>query len=226
MSHKPPPLQSGKIYHLYNRGINRGNIFFQERNYRFFLQLYTKHTYEHFDTFAYCLLRNHFHFLVRVKTPGVSAEAFSIKHEKKEKQDNQSRPRVKPQGSPPTPSQAFGNCLNAYAKAINKTYGRTGSLFQQRFGRIEVKSDTHFLQLITYIHRNPQKHGVVKDFREWPFSSYHALISDRDTRLNRAEVLKWFDGDPVTNSLAQFIEFHDREVNEFEISPLVEDDFD
>jgi len=64
---KPIPLQYGLYYHIYNRGNNRENIFLEERNYRYFLQLYLKYIEPIAWTFAYCLLRNHFHFLVRIK---------------------------------------------------------------------------------------------------------------------------------------------------------------
>jgi putative transposase len=66
----PTPLQYGQYYHIYNRGNNRENIFFEERNYRYFLRLYVKYAEPVADTYAYCLLRNHFHFLVRIKTVG------------------------------------------------------------------------------------------------------------------------------------------------------------
>jgi REP element-mobilizing transposase RayT len=64
----PIPLQHGKYYHIYNRGNNRENIFFEERNYRYFLQLYAKYIQPIADTYAYCLLYNHFHVLVRIKS--------------------------------------------------------------------------------------------------------------------------------------------------------------
>ena len=62
------PLEYGKYYHIYNRGNNRENIFFEDRNYHYFLKLYAKHVEPVADTYAYCLLYNHFHFLVRIKT--------------------------------------------------------------------------------------------------------------------------------------------------------------
>ncbi len=62
------PLQPGGYYHIYNRGNNREDLFREERNYRYFLQLYVYHVYPIADTFAYCLMRNHFHLLVRIKT--------------------------------------------------------------------------------------------------------------------------------------------------------------
>ncbi len=64
----PPALLYDTYYHIYNRGTNRENIFVQERNYEHFFELYTKHIDPVADTFAYCLLRNHFHLLVRIRS--------------------------------------------------------------------------------------------------------------------------------------------------------------
>jgi putative transposase len=206
MSPKPPPLQYDRYYHIYNRGINRQNVFFEERNYRHFLKLYAKHFEPVADTYAYCLMCNHFHFLVRIKTveeqqtPGVSKTPGVWKAKKT--------------------SQQFGNVLNAYAKSINKAYNRTGSLFQNRFGRIEVTSDAYFIHLITYIHRNPQRHGFVADFRDWPYSSYHAILSTKPSHVKRDEVLGWFDN--ATNFEAS----HQHEADLQKIPHLVVDDFD
>ena len=63
----PPPLRYDTYYHIYNRGVDRGNIFFEEPNYEYFLKLYEKYIVPVADTFAYCLLKNHFHLSVRVK---------------------------------------------------------------------------------------------------------------------------------------------------------------
>jgi putative transposase len=60
-------LQPGVYYHIFNRGNNREAIFREKRNYRLFLDLYRKHVAQVVDTFAYCLLPNHFHFLVHVR---------------------------------------------------------------------------------------------------------------------------------------------------------------
>ncbi len=57
----PIPLEPGKYYHIYNRGNNRENIFKEDRNYAYFLKLYVFHVGPIADTYAYCLLRNHFH---------------------------------------------------------------------------------------------------------------------------------------------------------------------
>lgn len=64
----PAALQYGQYYHIYNRGNNQENLFREERNYRYFLKLYASYIEPIADTYAYCLLRNHFHLLVRIKT--------------------------------------------------------------------------------------------------------------------------------------------------------------
>jgi putative transposase len=173
----PPALQYGVYYHIYNRGVNQENIFREERNYPYFLKLYAHYIEPVADTYAYCLLRNHFHLLVRIRdkeeieTLKVS-ETFRVLE----------------------PSQQFANLFNSYAKAFNRTYERTGSLFEHPFHRIEVATDAYFVHLITYIHQNPQLHGFVDDFRDWPFSSYHAMVSHRTTRVQRDATLEWFGG--------------------------------
>lgn len=60
------PLLGGRYYHIYNRGINRNTVFFQARNYDYFLLLWKKYLSDHLEELAYCLLPNHFHFLVKL----------------------------------------------------------------------------------------------------------------------------------------------------------------
>ena len=61
------PLEPGKYYHITNRGYSRETVFFEERNNRFFLKLYAKYVEPIADTYAYCLLYNHYHSLVGIK---------------------------------------------------------------------------------------------------------------------------------------------------------------
>ena len=201
----PPPLQMGLYYHIFNRGNNRENIFREERNYYFFMQRYAKYIEPVADTYAYCLLQNHFHFLVRIKTEEEQEEYFA----------KTQTPKVLETFRVLEPSQQFSNLFNAYAKAFNKTYNRTGSLFEHPFGRVEVTTDAYFIQLIAYIHQNPQRHGFVDDFRDWPFSSFHALASEQQTRLQRDDVLDWFSG------LEGFFAYHETEVDPIRIAVLL-----
>ena len=162
----PPPLQSGVFYHIYNRGINRENIFIEARNYPYFLQLYARHIGPVVETYAYCLLKNHFHLLVKIK-------------EGPEDPNEDPKGLLRPLGSRSGRSEAsaaFSNFFNAYAKAINKAYHRTGTLFETPFRRIEVTSDRYFVRLVHYIHWNPQKHGFAFDFRICQFINAFRLI--------------------------------------------------
>lgn len=201
----PPPLEYNTYYHIFNRGNNRENVFKEERNYSYFLKLYAHYIEPVADTFAYCLLPNHFHLLVRVKTIE-EAEEETLKVSETFRVLN--------------PSQQFSNLFNAYTKAINKAYQRTGSLFEHPFGRIPVTSEQYFTQLVSYIHQNPQRHGLIDDFRRWPYSSYQTLFSEKPTRLKRDIVLKWFGGRPQVEQL------HQQKISKGELAPLLLEDFD
>ena len=198
----PAPLHWGQTYHIYSRGNDRGNLFFEERNYPYFLRLYGQHMHPIAETHAYCLLPNHLHLLVRIR----DQEEVAAHHGQKTADRK--------------PSQALSNLLNAYARSINHTYGRTGSLFQRPFGRKPVTSDGYLSWLVIYIHRNPQKHRLVADFREWPYSSYHSLLAAQPTRLQREEVLAWFDG------AAGFVAAHEQGGDEERIASMIDEDFD
>jgi putative transposase len=202
---KPIPLQYGRYYHIYNRGNNRENLFKEERNYRHFLKLYARYIEPVADIYAYYLLRNHFHVLVRIKTIREQEQVGIAAAE---------APRVR------NPSQQFSNLFNAYTKAINKAYQRTGSLFEHHFERIEVSSDRHLMRLVTYIHHNPQKHGLIADFRAWPHSSYQSLCSTLPTRLRRDTMLMWFGG------LAEVEAAHRISDVDRRLAPLLLEDFE
>lgn len=197
----PPPLLYDQYYHIFNRGNNRENIFIEERNYLYFMELYAHYIAPVADTYAYCLLRNHFHLLVHIKSES-EIQTFRVSKTRKVS----------------SPSLQFGNFFNAYAKTINQAYRRTGSLFQKPFGRILVTDNAHLLHLVRYIHYNPQKHGFVDDYRKWPYSSYSALVSEKPTRLQRETILDWFNGRQA------FIAAHQEEIDLKPISYLLQDD--
>ena len=205
------PLVYGGYYHIYNRRNIRENIFVEERNYAYFLSLYVKYIAPIADTYAYCLLRNHFHLLERIWT---EEELIAQPNPKGLGDTSGLSPKLL------DPSQQFGKLFDAYAKAMNKAYHRTGSLFQHPFGRIRVTSDEYCAQLILYIHFNPQKHGFVEYFRDYPYSSYDALLSDKPTKLARAQVIEWFSGKPA------FIAAHELPLDEKKIGSLIEEDAD
>ncbi|MCP4698782.1 MAG: hypothetical protein GY862_18310 [Gammaproteobacteria bacterium] len=195
---KTIPLVGGQYYHIYNRGNNGENLFREERNYMHFLKLYICHIYPIADTYAYCLMKNHFHLLARMKPdlPGLNnLKALDT----------------------PDYSQAFSNLFNAYTKAINKAYQRSGSLFEKSFNRILVDSDSYLTHLVCYIHRNPQKHGFTDNFRAYPYSSYQTITQHKNSRIERQQVLDWF------GSIKSFEAYHEQ-FDEMKIKHLIKDD--
>ena len=208
---KTIPLLYGSYYHIYNRGINGTNIFVAERNYPYFLNLYAKYILPIADTYAYNLLANHFHSVVRIKTLQEQEEWHYQQFAK--------RPYTSPPPwVPKKPSQQFGNLFNAYAKAFNTMYYRTGGLFERPFKRIKVGSILYLKRLIIYINQNAQYHNFVDDFRDWPHSSYHSYLSKKPTRLERDDALGWFNG------RLDFQSLHHEMLLPSAIPALVEDD--
>ncbi len=67
-------LEADHFYHIYNRGINSCSVFIDEENYHFFLSRFKKYLSSFIEVYAYCLMPNHFHFLIRVKN--VNSDSF------------------------------------------------------------------------------------------------------------------------------------------------------
>jgi REP-associated tyrosine transposase len=120
-------FMDGGIYHIYNRGNNKQRIFFGHNNYLFFLKKVRNQILPYCDILAYCLMPNHFHFLVRVKS--LVAEAFRQIDIKKFASRNGS---VKVQTERHPLTSAIGILLSSYSQAINRQNGTSGSLFQQK----------------------------------------------------------------------------------------------
>jgi putative transposase len=202
----PSPLHYDTYYHIYNRGNNGENIFVQERNYEHFMNLYFKHIDPIADTFAYCLLRNHFHISLKTKTEAEITAALGVSSGTLLESNHLSK--------------KFSDFFNAYAKAINKAYSRTGSLFQHPFGRVPITTDRQFWNVIAYIHQNPQKHKFFKDFRDWKWSSYGILLAEKPTKLKRDIVLNWFGG------RESYLELYRQWVDDVDAGWFLDDDTD
>ena len=70
-------LEKDKIYHIYNRGNNGERILTSNENKKYFLKLYLKHLEDKVETFAYYLMDNHFHFLIRINSENEVIQALS-----------------------------------------------------------------------------------------------------------------------------------------------------
>ena len=136
-----PPLAYGTFYHIYNRGNNHENIFVEVRNYAYFLELWWKHVSPIAETWAYCLLRNHFHIVVFIKNrEGLITNLTGL--EDLSGFNNKKKP----------PHQYFSNFFNAYSRGLNIALQRTGAVFERPFKRIPIDTESYLLSLIIYIH--------------------------------------------------------------------------
>ena len=71
-------------------------------------------------------------------------------------------------------------------------HNRQGNLFYKPFKRVKIENDAQFTMAIIYIHANAMKHGMVKDFTAYPWSSWQTIISNQSTSLARKEIIEWF----------------------------------
>jgi len=186
-------LKNG-VYHVYNRGVNKQDIFFDRKDYATFLlylKLYLenqndsqnldpqerkwvdrKNFYNKIDLLCYCLMPNHFHLLIKQK------EERGITD--------------------------FMRCIATnYSMYFNKRYDRVGTLFQGRYKAVLVKEDNYLLHLSRYIHANPFIKSLSKGrtlaklnnkLEKYPYSSYASYTSNKNVKWIKPDfILEYFE---------------------------------
>ena len=148
----------GQLYHVYNRGNNHQRVFFNRENYLFFLRKVRLHLLPYCEISAYCLMPNHFHFLLWVK---------------------ENPPNENPSdGFEPSDEYALNQglaiLLRSYAQAINKQENRVGSLFQQKTKAKNLQGENQRYPFVCfqYIHQNPLRARIIEKMERWEFSSF------------------------------------------------------
>jgi putative transposase len=140
-------LEYEKYYHVYNRSNNGEIVFKEERNYEYFLDKYYSYCTPYFETIAYCLMPTHFHFLLQFRSQNIE------------------RAR-----------RAIALLLSSYTKAINVQLKRHGSLFQPHTKAMEITDESYLMTVMSYIHQNPVRAGLVSRMEDWQHSSYGNLL--------------------------------------------------
>ncbi|MFQ3212936.1 MAG: putative transposase [Marivirga sp.] len=150
-------MEDQQICHIFNRGNNRQKIFFCRENYTYFLRKVSRHLKPHLNILAYCLMPNHFHFLVQIKN-GFDRYKYS---------------------------QGLAVTLRSYTRGINKRYNRTGSLFQQhtKVKNISESANPDYYAFICfqYIHQNPLRAKLANRFEEWEWCSFREYLNPSET---------------------------------------------
>ncbi len=165
-----------EIYHVYNRGNNKQPIFFNDRNYIFFLKKIREEWRDYCEILCYCLMPNHFHFMI---VPNEKACDNIFLGDKLTHLQNLSK--------------TIGKTLSSYTKAINIQNETTGNLFQKKtkakcLSEIQIfqnkfSARDYALTCFHYIHQNPLFANLVKELNEWKYSSYLDFYGYRNGTL-------------------------------------------
>ena len=183
-------FMEGGIYHVYNRGVEKRNIFLDEQDYAVFLHLLKYYLspvqktetpplleFQNFkivrprplaniekdiELFAYCLMPNHFHLLIKqVTKDGVT--------------------------------KLLRRVATTYSMYFNKRYKRVGYLFQGRYKTVMVETDYYLIHISRYIHLNPYE-LTRSNLVSYPYSSYaHYLGIKHSAWLKTNLILSFFD---------------------------------
>jgi len=193
-------FDDNRVYHVYNRSNNI--IFNSKENYIYFLEKFKHYILPYADVIAWCLMPNHFHFMLIPKS-----NALDYVNEK---------------NLPNTQmlSKQFGIFLSSYTKAFNKQNGRKGSLFSHNTKaknlneiinseQSNIKKD-YIETCFRYIHNNPVKSNLVKKHSDWQFSSFRDYSGLRKGKLvNKilaTEIINYDDENFVAWSVGEEID--------------------
>ena len=233
------PLQPDRSYHIFNHANGFENIFRIEANFNYFLEKYRLYISPIAETYAYCLMPNHFHLVVRIRKRETiealmrSANDPSIRYnfskvanfdEGMSKVSNFGKVFSEGKGMSKVSnfgkvisdyeiekylSRQFANLFSCYTQSFNKVYHRMGSLFIKNFKREPISDKKYFLNAIVYAHRNPIHHRFCKKYEEWEYSSYNEIVEGICDTIEISKLLAMTDG------LESFKELHHHSLKDF-----------
>jgi REP element-mobilizing transposase RayT len=192
-------FENDGIYHVYNRTVDRKPMFTSNENYTYFIRQFDKYLSDYVKIYAYNLLGNHFHFMIKVNNLTDLTTFGKLSNLTTEKLPNQQKTTYD------IVSHQFRKFFQSYAMAFNKEKNRIGTLFQTPFKRVRVEDENYLRELVCYINTNAHKHNLVKDFRDWRWSSYHNTISNKETKLLKEELISYFDD--IDNFISCHLEY-------------------
>lgn len=206
-------IEKGFFYHIFNRGAGKADLFYSSRDFRLFLQKYFYYLYPCIQTYAWCLMKNHFHAVIRVRT---IEEQISVHHRiKTDFSPDNFHGSKSPEIKSYVASKQISHLINSYTKNLNRRIGRSGTLIEGPLKRKKLIDEDHLVHLICYTHRNPIHHGVSNSYSEYPYFSYRDFFRNQNSFLEKRSVLNLFGGK------GNFIEAH----QEFKIKLGLGEDF-
>ena len=196
MSHRKTLLVTNEIYHVYNRGVEKRQIFLNKRNYLRFIDLINYYRFincplkfSYFkllpyeqrekifieleskskllvDVLAFCLMPNHIHLLLKQLTD---------------------------KGI----SKFMAKITNGFSHYFNVRYKRVGHLFQGNFSAVRIENDEQLIHVSRYIHLNPVSSYLIEfeNLEEYEYSSYPEYMGKKSGFCNKDIILSYFRND-------------------------------
>jgi putative transposase len=190
------PFYCDQFYHLVFESIDGLFLFRNHENRIFFLQKFLFFFRPVLTCWSYCLLDNHAHFIVHIKNallfrqslieiPDTTRTVAMMKFLSNPEDEFTVDELIERQAN---------RFMVSYANSYNKVYSRRGGLFQSPFRRSTIQEDGHLQQAIIYVHANAQKHGLITDYRNHLYSSYHEIINGASSIIDVPAVINFFGG--------------------------------
>ena len=221
------PFYSDCFYHIVCKSIDGLLLFNDEQDYQVFLHRFKKFTGDFLDVWSYCLLSNHTHHVVKIKsTEAIKSFINQLESGNKTKAMQKWLHAIVPGESPPkgdSPGvghptgllfdamleRQMNSFLVSYANYLNNKYNRKGGLFQKPFKRKQIHDNGYLHQAIVYTNANAQKHQLVKDFRQYCFSSFNSIRNNDQYFIDSKNILLFFGG------VEKFVKIHEEQVAYF-----------
>lgn len=152
----------GAPHHILQEGNNGQNVFFSNEDRTYFLETLYEQSYKYGLEVWAWCLMNNHIHLVA--TP----------------EEEQSL------------AKTIGRVNQVYAMYLNRQYGRSGHLWQNRFFSCFI-DDALFYRTVRFVERNPVRAGLVQNAWQFRWSSAHAHITGEDP-IGFVDLEKWEEG--------------------------------
>lgn len=180
---------TGSYYHIFNRGVDKSNIFKNAIDYRHFISSFDFYRYikNPVKFSKYCSVSKRLATQIRdiQEQSGtlVSILAFAL-------MPNHFHLLVKQEAEHGIHSYLFKS-LNSYAKYANTKRHRVGPVFQGNFKAVQIESEEQLLHVSRYIHLNPVTAGIVSlnSLHAYPWTSFPQYLNTSGDWINTSDVL-------------------------------------
>ena len=220
--HVIKPYVADAYYHVYNRGVNKTDIFIDEQDYGVFLSYLRTYLVPKdgqrlqniiLDPTSSLKDRKEAARLLRMNNYFGKIELVSYVL-----MPNHFHLLVKQQGERDI-ERLLQSLTTRYTAYVNRRHKRVGSLLQGTYKAVLVTTDEQLLHLTRYIHRNPLKLKRLNLLRTYPSSYQNYLGIVQQEWVNPKAIIAHF-GKRGFTSYQSFVESNDDGLEENEVSVI------